>query len=381
MLAKKPKLVASRTKKPASTKPSAGKRPQLPLQMVELARWLGQHDDHAVGFWELAEGTPGEGHFQDAAAERKLAACALLFARTGDGSEIVVIERGAGLPQVVVYLDSEGGETTIATSPEQFLLALAEGDTGVMDLDDEDATEREAFAAWVAKKKLTVPKAPAFDLGAFLEGKDQTANPAQPAAAGGPPPPDASRYESMAPHTRRLALFIGRRADDAELVAFITDELEKKVPASLSWSKDYAWVEVGKKHGINLLFESHVLHDAYPEIPKSKGSFVPYLESIHFQESYRHHGRRNCENAGRPAELHRGLPARPRGRVAIQVAGRHTAAVVSLAVRRADRRRTGRWDRPRRGAGSIRGRGSARRRDREGRGRRVAGGVDDEAGA
>ena len=287
MPAKKPdRKVSPRTEKGARSKPSNGKRLQMPALMVELASWLDQHDDHALGFWELADGTPGEGHFQNAASESKLVACALLFARTGDGSEVVVVEREAGQPQVVVYLDSEGGETTIATSPEQFLLSLAEGDTGVMDLDDEDATEREAFAAWVAKKKLAVPKAPAFDLGAFLEGKDQMAGAAQPAAAGGPPP-DTSCCEGMAPHTRRLALFIGRRADDAELVAFITNDLKKRVPDSLSWSKDYAWVEAGKKHGINLLFQAHVRHDAYPDIAKSKSSFVPYLESVHFQESYR----------------------------------------------------------------------------------------------
>jgi hypothetical protein len=286
MPAKKPKRPAkSASHKTGGSKPREGKRLQMPPLMVELAGWLEKHDDHAVGFWELAEGTPGEGHFQDDAAAARLAAHALLFARTGDGSEVVVVERGGGLPQAIVYLDSEGGETTIATSPEQFLLALAEADTGVTDLDDEDATERPAFAAWVAKRKLEPPKAPGFDLGAFLEGKEQTAA-AKPEPAAGPPPADSRRYESMAPRTRRLALLIGRRADDPELMAFVTDELKKKVPASLSWSKDYQWVEADKKHGINLLFESHVLHDAYPEIPKSKTSFIPYLANIYFSAAY-----------------------------------------------------------------------------------------------
>jgi hypothetical protein len=275
-------------KKTNKVKPSArteDNRPTLPPLMVEVARWLEKHDDHALGYFELSNDPPGEGHFHDQAAETKLAAHAILFARTGDGSDIVLVDRGGGLPYAVVYLDSEGGENTIATSPEQFLLLLAEAETGVSDLDDEDATEREVFAAWLAKKKVKAPEAPPFDLGAFLEGQDQTA--AVPADISVAPAPKGA-YDSLPPHARQLALLVGRRADDPELVTFISKELGKKVPASLSWSKDYEWVEAGKKHGIDLLFYSHLLHDAYPEIPKSKTSFIPYLSIINFRPGYRH---------------------------------------------------------------------------------------------
>ncbi len=260
---------------------------QLPPIMAKFAEWLGERDDNAVGYLELTSDPPGEGFFENKDEEQAFQKAALLFARTPDGSEIVLINRGPTLPCPVVLLNSEGGEETIAVSVEEFLLLLAKGETGVFDLDDEDATERKALAAWLKKMKVKAIKAPPFDLGEFLEGKDASAGETSAAALSPPPPPSGDGYDKLPDRARRLALLVGRPASDPELVALVTAELGKKVPASLSWSKDYEWVEASKKHGIDLLFESHIHHDAYPEIQKSKSSFVPYLSGIYFREQYK----------------------------------------------------------------------------------------------
>ena len=260
---------------------------EMPSILTEFATWLEDYDDNSVGYFELSDDPPGEGYFESKEEEVKLQSKALLFARTPDGSEIVVIDRGNGLPCPVVLLNSEGGEETIAGSPEEFLVLLSKGETGNFDLDDEEATARKVLAAWLKKKKVKAIPAPPFDLGAFLEGRDNPAPEASAPAAALPPPPSGEVYDTLPEGIRRLALFVGRPATDPELVAFVTSELGKKMPTSLSWSKEYAWVEAAKKHGIDLLFESHVYHDAYPEIPKSKSSLIPYLSSVCFRDNYK----------------------------------------------------------------------------------------------
>ncbi len=260
---------------------------KLPPLLAEFAKWLEDHDDNAVGYFELADDPPGEGYFETKEEEKKFQSKAMSFARTPDGSEVVLVDRGPGLPCPVVFLNSEGGEDTIAVSPEEFLLLLAKGETGVFDLDDEDATERKALAAWLKKKKVKAAKAPPFDLGEFLEGRDKAGVESISAAPPLPPPASGDIYDKLPKSARRLALFVGRPATDPELVAFVTSELGKKIPASLSWSKDYAWVEASKKHGVDLLFQSHIYLDAYPEIRKSKSSFIPYLSAVCFRDSYK----------------------------------------------------------------------------------------------
>jgi hypothetical protein len=74
----------------------------------------------------------------------------------------------------------------------------------------------------------------------------------------------------------KIVSFVGRRADDKELVEFVTKKLGKKVPASttdVSPSKNV----VAKKHGIELAFAHDLLNENYPLVPKTKNSFLPYL--------------------------------------------------------------------------------------------------------
>jgi hypothetical protein len=273
----------SKTKGAAKSKSTTKSAPPaLPPLLVEVAAWIESQPDHALGYFELSA-EPITLGFEDPAMAARFAAHAVPFARIADGSEICVVTRGAGVPPAVVLLDSEGGDRTIATSPEAFALAWAEAETGVFELDDDDATARPEFAAWLEKKGVRDPDGPAFDLGAFLENKQEDAE--GNAGAPTPPPADLARYAELPEHARRLALLLGRRGDDPELVAFVAD-LKKKAPASVSWSDDSQWVEAGKKHGIDLLFEAHVYHDAYPEIAKSKTSFVPYLAAVFFRPAY-----------------------------------------------------------------------------------------------
>lgn len=81
----------------------------------------------------------------------------------------------------------------------------------------------------------------------------------------------------LTPLLTRLVALVGRRADDPELIAFVTRTLGKKVPESitdLSGAKNVS----DKKYGLELAFTHDIKNDLYPLIPKTKNSFVTYLE-------------------------------------------------------------------------------------------------------
>jgi hypothetical protein len=72
---------------------------------------------------------------------------------------------------------------------------------------------------------------------------------------------------------------VGRRADDADLVEFVTGTLGQKVPNSttdVSSSKNVT----AKKHGLELAFSHDVKNVNFPLVPKSKASYVPYLTLV-----------------------------------------------------------------------------------------------------
>jgi hypothetical protein len=72
---------------------------------------------------------------------------------------------------------------------------------------------------------------------------------------------------------------VGRRADDADLIDFVTGTLGQKVPNSttdVSNSKNV----VAKRHGLELVFGHDVKNTKYPLVPKSKASYVPYLSLV-----------------------------------------------------------------------------------------------------
>ncbi|MCA9664030.1 MAG: hypothetical protein KC503_00535 [Myxococcales bacterium] len=75
----------------------------------------------------------------------------------------------------------------------------------------------------------------------------------------------------------KIVSMVGRRADDEALVAFVSDELGKKVPQTIGVDGDMKHV-VAKKQGLELGFSNDVLHHGYPPIYKTKRSLIPYLQ-------------------------------------------------------------------------------------------------------
>ncbi len=70
-----------------------------------------------------------------------------------DGSLLVLLNTGAKNPPAVVLLGSEGATDTVATSLEEFLLLLGNGETGLDDLDKEDATGRAKLCALACQEQ------------------------------------------------------------------------------------------------------------------------------------------------------------------------------------------------------------------------------------
>lgn len=81
----------------------------------------------------------------------------------------------------------------------------------------------------------------------------------------------------LTPLVQQLVSLVGRRADDAGVVAFVTETLGQKVPAAttdVAADKDV----IAKKHGLELRFGHDIKNDKYPLIPKTAKSFVPYFQ-------------------------------------------------------------------------------------------------------
>src|SRR5262245_47911020 len=135
------------------------------------------------------------------------------FVHLPEGSLLLLV-KNENHPQPVALLGSEGDNRTVAASLEEFLLNLAAGDTGVMDLDEEDATDRKALSDFLKSKKVTPPKAPDFDFESWLEGEPQPAT-----GTPGPAPRITPTLDPGLPKFfARLASVMGRRSDDPELV-------------------------------------------------------------------------------------------------------------------------------------------------------------------
>jgi hypothetical protein len=82
---------------------------------------------------------------------------------------------------------------------------------------------------------------------------------------------------AITPLLKSLVTLMGRRADDPELVAFITNTLGRnKVPDSATDASNAKYV-IAKKHGIEMAFGHDIKNERYPLVPKTKRTFVPYL--------------------------------------------------------------------------------------------------------
>jgi len=255
--------------------------PGLPQILQDFREWADSVDLGAVlGYFELTDAVPGQGWFGDAVLEQKLAARAREFIHLGDGSELLFVERDAGLPGAICLLGSEGELLTVALSPEEFLTLLGRADTGVGELDDESEHDRQEFIDWLEEQDLELPPTPPdFDLIAFLEGTPL------PAVVSSPPAALSPALAELSGVTQRLALLVGRRADDPELASVVSGELGKKLHTSRSSVNDSAWVEAEDEQ-LNLLFAIEVLHPRYPRLPRSSRTYVPYFQALYFEAGY-----------------------------------------------------------------------------------------------
>ncbi|GMU00140.1 hypothetical protein KH5H1_42590 [Corallococcus caeni] len=247
----------------------------IPPLLAEVGAWVGKQSHGTLGWFDALEAEPIPKEWLPEEAER-LRRDAFAFLHLPDGSLLALVNPGAGAPWAVALLGSEGEARTVANSLEEFLMLWSKGETELDDLDDEEgASERKALAAWLKAKKVKAPKAKDFDFAAWLDGDAVPAS-TQLAAVHTFKPTEVMK--KLGPKTQRLASVLGRRADDPDVIAYVTEALGKKVPASTSENTDSVNVEAAK-HGVEIVFSHDILNDAFPPIPKTAKTFIPYVAS------------------------------------------------------------------------------------------------------
>lgn len=116
----------------------------------------------------------------------------------------------------------------------------------------------------------------------------------------------------LSPLVRRLVALVGRRADDPDVTAFVTDTLgQKPPPASMGAPGEPMKYVVAKKHGLDLGFAHDVKHEAYPLVPKTKKSFVPYLSVAWLKNTFQESLPFGIAFGMEPDEVSRRLGAEP----------------------------------------------------------------------
>jgi len=250
----------------------------IPPLLQEFGAWLAEQEHGSLGWFDSlqAESVPEE---WDPKSADRLQRDGFSFLHLPDGSLLVLLETGAKGPPAVVLLGSEGETATVASSLEEFLALLSRGETGINDLDEEEAEGRPKLRAWLSEHKVKASKTKRFDFDAYLHGPAPAAAPA--AAASSAPVPEV--VAGMTPFIRKVVTLVGRRADDPELVDFVTQTLGKKVPDSTTPANDSKNVEA-KKHGLEMNFSHDLMNEKYPPIKKSKSAYVPYLGLVWLRE-------------------------------------------------------------------------------------------------
>jgi hypothetical protein len=94
-----------------------------------------------------------------------------------------------------------------------------------------------------------------------------------------------SEVAGLTPLLRQLVALVGRRADDPELVAFVTKTLGQKVPGPTA-DRGGGKNVVARKHGIEMVFDHDIKNERYPLVPKTKKTFVPYLQLAWLTEKF-----------------------------------------------------------------------------------------------
>jgi hypothetical protein len=183
----------------------------IPALLQDFGDWLAKQTHGSLGYFELITSRiPKEWNLE---AAQRLTKDGFSFLELGDGSLLVLLNRPEHLPAVVL-LGSEGDTSTVATSLEEFLQQLGKGETGIDDLDDEEATGRGKLQAWLKKNNVIAPKAPPFDFDAYLDGVPQ------PAATAEVKPAPASQVVPQDVFSE-LRTMLGKPLDSAEVVNFL----------------------------------------------------------------------------------------------------------------------------------------------------------------
>lgn len=246
----------------------------IPPLLKNFGEWLALQEYGAVGWFSLrTETVPVE---WDADRMPQIEQNAFSFAHLPDGSALCLVNRGADMPPGVGLLGSEGETDSVAASFEEFLLLLSDGKTRVGDLDCNDASARDALKAWLGKNNVILPRAAssAFDFDRFLDASSEYK-----AAIPQDKPRPEDNMTGLSPFFRHLALMVGRRADDDELVEFITGTLRLRIPNSTTDAGGTKNL-VAKQHGLEMVFEHDVKNMKYPPERKSKSSYLPYLTLV-----------------------------------------------------------------------------------------------------
>lgn len=252
----------------------------VPALLTAFGAWLGTQTHGSLGYFDALKIDHVPPTWHEGAADR-LEKAAFTFLNLGDGSLLALLDTGrAKAPRAVVLLDSEGEARTVATSLEEFLHLLAKGETGVGDLDDEEATGRSALAAWLGEKKVKAPKAKDFDFQAWLDGAPEAK--AAPVAAATREPSEA--LLALPPKLRALAALVGLRADDPAVAAAIA-EMGGKVPTSATDMGTAKSVSAAKL-GVSVYFNHDILNDAFPLLPKTKSSYLPYVSQVALSDKW-----------------------------------------------------------------------------------------------
>ncbi|WP_408891090.1 hypothetical protein ACJ2CR_14370 [Myxococcus faecalis] len=249
---------------------------ELPPLLQKVGEWVGKQEHGTLGWFDglVVEAVPKE--WSPEKADR-LRAAAFSFLSLADGSLLLLVKPGGKAPPAVALLGSEGETQTVANSLEEFLALWSQGETDIHDLDDEEAgAGREALAAWLKKHKVKAPKTAEFDFAAWLDGDEKPSAPRPSTSAPAFTPTDV--MAKLGPKTRQVASVLGRRADAPEVITYVTEVLGKKLPASTSENKDSVNVSAPKQ-GIELVLSHDILHDAFPRVPKTARSFIPYIST------------------------------------------------------------------------------------------------------
>ncbi|WP_338867797.1 hypothetical protein [Myxococcus stipitatus] len=248
---------------------------EVPPLLAKFGAWVAERDHGTLGAFDglAAEAIPSEWSPEKADLLRR---AAFSFLSLPDGSLLVLVRTGGKPPFAVALLGSEGETRTVANSLEEFLSLWSKGETEVSELDGAEDSGRASLAAWLKEKKVKVPKAKDFDFSAWLDGETAEAKPSSAVAA-----PTFSPTEVVAklgPKVRQLAAVMGRRADSPEVIHYVTEVLGKKLPASTSVNTDSVNVSAPKQ-GIELVLSHDVLNEAFPPIPKTAKTFIPYVST------------------------------------------------------------------------------------------------------